>query len=119
MMSSAPLPPPNNPHQEPERAKPDSEKTYEEIGPNPDTLGGPVGRNVMIFGGVFVAVLTLAISLFALLFAPKTAGTPTPFMTATDRVLAVFNTETPTLLATLTRTPTAAARTDGTATPVR
>lgn len=70
-------------------------KTYEEISPDPDKLNGPAGRNVMIIGGILVAILTTVISLFALLFAPKSVGTPTPFATATDRVLFVFSTETP------------------------
>lgn len=74
----------------------DRPKTFEELSPDPDQMQGPQGNRVMLLGGIFVAILTLAISLFALLFAPKIDGTPTPFATATDRVLSVYMTETPT-----------------------
>jgi hypothetical protein len=70
--------------------------TFEELAPDPDKVQGPKGSRVMLLGAVFVAILTLFISLFALLFAPKTIGTPTPYATATDRVLSVFASETPT-----------------------
>lgn len=80
--------------------QPNRPKTFEELSPDPDKTQGPQGNRVMILGGIFVAILTLFISLFALLFAPKISGTPTPRMTATDRVLSVYLTETPTPSAT-------------------
>jgi hypothetical protein len=74
----------------------DRAKTFEELAPDPDKVQGPKGSRVMVLGAIFVAILTFAISLFSLLFAPQTSGTPTPFATATDRVLSVYMTETPT-----------------------
>jgi hypothetical protein len=75
----------------------DRPKTFEELAPDPDKTQGPRGSRVMLLGGVFVAVLTLVISLFSLLFAPRlTDRTPTPRVTATDKVLSEYRTETPT-----------------------
>lgn len=75
---------------------PPTPKTYADFVPDPDQRPGTRGGRMVLIGILLVAVLSLAISLFSLLFAPQPNGTPTPIVTATDRILSVYQTATPT-----------------------